>query len=138
MNDLRSWRVPLPQTAVKCAATVVLAALAVLSTGDPQLVFLAGIAALGAGALALRDLLAPVRLTADAEGLTVVSGYAGKRRVPWPDVTAVRVDERQRLLMRTRLLEIETRDDLHLLSTFDLGEDVRDVEAELLRLSARD
>ncbi|MFI0445734.1 PH domain-containing protein [Actinomadura sp. 6N118] len=138
MTEKRSWRVPPPQIVVKCAAALVLAALAALSMDDPQLVFLAGIAALGAAALALRDLLAPVRLTAGADGLTVVNGYAGKRHIPWSDVTAIRVDERQRLLMRTRLLEIETPDDLHLLSTFDLGEDVRDVEAELLRLNTRD
>ncbi|MFG2000748.1 PH domain-containing protein [Spirillospora sp. NPDC048911] len=138
MDEERSWRVPPPQIVVKCAATVALAVLAVLSIDDPQLLFLAGIATAGAGALALRDLLAPVRLTAGADGLTVISGYAGKRHIPWSEVTAIRVDERQRLLMRTRLLEIETPDDLHLLSTFDLGDHVRDVEAELLRLSARD
>ncbi|MEU5878913.1 PH domain-containing protein [Spirillospora sp. NPDC047279] len=134
MTEERRWRVPPPQTALKCAVAAVCVVLALLSLDDRQMVFLAGVAAIGAGALALRDLLAPVRLRADAEGVTVISGYARHRHVPWPEVTAIRVDERQRLLLHTRLLEIETADDLHLLSAFDLGTDVRDVEAELTAL----
>ncbi|OLT19342.1 hypothetical protein BJF79_47905 [Actinomadura sp. CNU-125] len=51
----------------------------------------------------------------------MTAGYAGRRRIPWDEVAAVRVDERRRLLLHTRLLEIETSDDLHLFSRFDLG-----------------
>jgi hypothetical protein len=130
-EEERRWRVPMPQIALKCAATVLLAALTVMSAGDVQALVLAGAGTVACGALALRDLVAPVRLAADAEGLTVISGYAGHRRIPWARVTGLRIDERRRLLLHTRLLEIETEDDLHLLSAFDLGADVHDVQTEL-------
>ncbi|MFA1550936.1 PH domain-containing protein [Actinomadura chokoriensis] len=133
----RRWRVPPGQVAVKCAAAAAVTALAVLYGHDPQFVFLAAAAAVGLNALALRDLVAPVRLAADEGGLTVVTGYAGRRRVAWDEISAIRVDERRRLLLRTRMLEIETADDLHLLSAFDLGADVHDVADELYRLRAR-
>ncbi|MFC5181276.1 PH domain-containing protein [Actinomadura harenae] len=128
------WRVPPAQTAVKIAATAVLAALALLSLDDPQFLLLTGVAAVGAAALAVRDVLAPVRLEADADGLTAVRGYATRTRLEWPRVTAVRVDERKRLFSKTLLLEIETEDDLIMLSRFDLGADVRDVAETLTGL----
>ncbi|WP_338071593.1 PH domain-containing protein [Actinomadura bangladeshensis] len=123
--------------AVKCAAAAAVTALIVLYSHDPQFLFLAAAAAIGLNALALRDLVAPVRLAADGDGLTVVSGYAGHRSIAWDEVTTIRVDERRRLLLNTRMLEIETTDDLHLLSAFDLGADVHDVADELYRLRAR-
>ncbi|TDC17118.1 PH domain-containing protein [Actinomadura bangladeshensis] len=133
----RRWRVPPGHVAVKCAAAAAVTALIVLYSHDPQFLFLAAAAAIGLNALALRDLVAPVRLAADGDGLTVVSGYAGHRGIAWDEVTAIRVDERRRLLLNTRMLEIETTDDLHLLSAFDLGADVHDVADELYRLRAR-
>ncbi|WP_433337271.1 PH domain-containing protein [Spirillospora sp. CA-294931] len=128
------WTVPRAQTALKGAAAVAVAVLAVGTTDDRPFVLLAAAAVLGLGALALRDLLVPVRLAADDEGLTVVAGFAGHRRIPWDEVTTIRVDERRRLLSNTRLLEIETGDDLHLLSAFDLGTDVRDVAEALAEM----
>ncbi|WP_089325045.1 PH domain-containing protein [Actinomadura meyerae] len=133
----RSWRVPPGHVTVKCAAAAAVTALIVLYSHDPQFLFLAAAAAIGLNALALRDLVAPVRLAADEDGLTVVAGYAGHRRLRWDEVTAIRVDERRRLSLRTRMLEIETGDDLHLLSAFDLGADVHDVADELYRVRAR-
>jgi hypothetical protein len=133
----RSWRVPATHIALKAGAAVVVATLAALSAEDRQLLLLAGVAALGFAALALRDVLAPVRVAADPSGVTVVRGYAGRRRLSWPDITAIRVDERRRLLLHTRLLEIETGDDLFLFSAYDLGADVRDVAAELERIRPR-
>ncbi|MFI0407352.1 PH domain-containing protein [Actinomadura sp. 3N508] len=133
----RRWRVPHAQVAAKCAGAAVVTAFAVFYRHDPQFLFLAIAAAVGLNALALRDLLAPVRLAADGDGVTIVTGYASRRRVPWDAVTAMRVDERRRLLLQTRILEIETADDLHLLSAFDLGADVHDVADELYRLRAR-
>ncbi|GAA4241687.1 hypothetical protein GCM10022254_71520 [Actinomadura meridiana] len=128
---------PPGQVAVKCVAAAAVTALVVLYRHDYQFLFLAAVAAVGLNGLALRDLLAPVRLSADGEGMTVVSGYAGHRHVPWREVTSIRVDERRRVLARTRILEIETTDDLHLLSAFDLGADVHDVADELYRIRAR-
>jgi len=121
----------MPQIALKVAATALLAALTAMSAGDVQALVLAGAGTIACGALALRDLLAPVRLTANAEGLTVINGYAGHSRIPWSQITGLRIDERRRLFLHTRLLEIETADDLHMLSAFDLGADVHDVQTEL-------
>lgn len=128
------WRVPPAQTAVKFAAAVACAALALVSLGDPQFVLLAGVVAVGAAVLAVRDVLAPVRLEADEDGLTAVRGYATRTRLAWREVDAVRVDERRRLLSKTMLLEIETEDDLIMFSRFDLGADVRDVAEALTEL----
>jgi len=126
--------VPPAHVAVKAGGAAVVATLAALSADDRQFLLLAAVAAFGLAALALRDVLAPVRVAADAEGVTVVRGYAGRRRLAWPEVTAIRVDERRRLLMDTRLLEIESADDLFLFSFFDLGADVHDVADALERL----
>lgn len=131
------WRVPPGHVAVKGAAAAAVTALIVLYSHDPQFLLLAGAAAIGLNALALRDLVAPVRLAAGGDGITVVTGYARHRRIPWDRITAIRVDERRRLLLHTRMLEIETEDDLHLFSTFDLGADVHDVADDLYRLRAR-
>ncbi|WP_199486397.1 PH domain-containing protein [Actinomadura logoneensis] len=131
------WRVPPAQTAVKAVAAAALTALALASLDDPQFVLLAGVAAVGAAVLAARDVLAPVRLEADADGLTAVRGYARRERLAWQRVVAVRVDERRRLFSRTMLLEIETADDLVMLSRFDLGADVRDVAETLTALRDR-
>ncbi|MFA1544288.1 PH domain-containing protein [Actinomadura monticuli] len=136
-GEQRRWRVPPGHVAVKCAAAAAVTALIVLYSHDPQFLFLAAAAAIGLNALALRDLVAPVRLAADGDGLTVVTGYAGRRRIGWEEIGAIRVDERRRLLLHTRMLEIETADDLHLFSAFDLGSDVHDVADELYRLRAR-
>jgi Bacterial PH domain len=130
-QDSGRWRVPPAHTALKAAATVAMAALALLSLDDRPFLLLAGVATLGLAALVVRDLLAPVRLTVDAEGLTLVTGYARRRRLPWPEITSLRVDERRRLLLHTRLLEVHTTDDLHLLSAYDLGADVRDALTDL-------
>ncbi|MBW8485650.1 PH domain-containing protein [Actinomadura parmotrematis] len=129
----RSWRVPPAHTVLKCAAAVAAAVLAVL-VGDGRGTLLAGVVAAGFAVLAVRDLAAPVRVAADGEGVTVVAGYIGHRRLPWPEITAVRVDERRRLASRTRLLEIQTGDDLYLFSSYDLGADVYDVADALLAL----
>ncbi|MEW2353903.1 PH domain-containing protein [Spirillospora sp. NPDC029432] len=130
----RRWRVPPAHTVLKAAAAAAFAALALTSRDDRPFLLLALVAAAGLAALALRDVLAPVRVAADTEGVTVVSGYAGHARIPWDEVAAVRVDERRRLLLHTRLLEIETGDDLHLFRAYDLGGEVADVAAELDRL----
>jgi Bacterial PH domain len=79
-----------------------------------------GLAA-GLAVWAVRDLVAPVRLAADPDGVTVVVGYAGRRRLPWAEVDGVRVDRRDRLGLRTELLEVDADDTLYLFSMHDLG-----------------
>ncbi|MFB4314281.1 PH domain-containing protein [Actinomadura sp. 21ATH] len=132
----RRWRVPPAHVVLKAAGAAAFAVLGLVSRDDRPFLLLALVAAAGMAALALRDVLAPVRVAADPGGVTVVSGYAGHVRIPWDEVAAVRVDERRRLLLHTRLLEIETAGDLHLFSAYDLGGDVQDVAAELERLRA--
>ena len=115
------WRVaPLP-TLLKFAAALLLAAIAALSGAERERLLLAGVAALALGAYGLRDVLAPVRLSADDEGVTVVSGYAGHRQIPWAEVERVGVGEHRSFGLRTELLEIDTGESLHLFSRYDLG-----------------
>ncbi|SDI39771.1 PH domain-containing protein [Sinosporangium album] len=110
-------------TAAKAAGAVVCLLLAIYFAvaKDWRGVVLAVPAALLLGALALRDVLAPVRLAADEAGLTMVAGFSGRRRVAWGEVTDMQVDVRRRLTSRTELLEIHTEDGLHVFSAFDLG-----------------
>jgi Bacterial PH domain len=92
---------------------------------------LAGAVALGLLGWALRDLVAPVRLAADTEGVTVVEGFARRRWLPWSQIERVRLDRRVRLGLTAELLEIDADDALFLLSMHDLGADPHDVLAEL-------
>jgi hypothetical protein len=90
--------------------------------------------AVGLTAYGLRDVLAPVRLAADATGLDVTRGYAGRRHLDWSDVERVRVDERLRLGVRSQLLEIDADVELYLFSRFDLGTDPEDAAEAVLAL----
>ncbi|MGH3682699.1 MAG: PH domain-containing protein, partial [Natronosporangium sp.] len=79
-----------------------------------------------------RDLAAPVRLLADPAGLTVVTGFARRRRLGWSQVERVRVDVRR----RSRLLEVDTGEQLYLFSRYDLDADLAEVAGALERLRA--
>ncbi|MEU0522024.1 PH domain-containing protein [Streptosporangium sp. NPDC006007] len=125
------WRVRREIFVLKAFAVVAFAMLALLSVGDPRGMILAGVGALVAAVLALRDVLVPVRLSADDEGLVVVRGFAGSERVPWSSVERIRVDRRTRLTSRTELLEIDTGEAIFLLSRFDLGVPCQEVADEL-------
>ncbi|MBB2913576.1 hypothetical protein FHS43_004880 [Streptosporangium becharense] len=125
------WRVRRDLVVVKAVATLVLAALAVLSVDDPRGMILAGVAALVTAVLTLRDVLVPVRLSADGEGLVVVKGFAGSERLAWNAVERVRVDSRTRFASRTELLEIDTGEAVYLFSRFDLGAPCQEVADEL-------
>jgi hypothetical protein len=110
-------------------AVIVLAA--AFGRPDPVQWFLAAVAALGLAGWALRDLIAPVRLAADPDGVTVIVGYAGRRRLAWSQIERVRLDRRDRLGIRTELLEIDADDNLYLFSVHDLGAPPDEVLAEL-------
>ncbi|MEU4836173.1 PH domain-containing protein [Streptosporangium sp. NPDC023615] len=128
------WRVRrdlLVMKAVAALALAVLATVALLSLDDLRGTLLAGAASVVLAVLAARDVLAPVRLIADGEGLIVVKGFARSERVPWRAVERIRVDSRARFTSRTELLEIDTGDDIHLLSRFDLGVPCQEVAEEL-------
>lgn len=125
------WRVRRDLLVLKGVAALVFAVATVLSLGDPRGMILAGAATVIMAALALRDALAPVRLSADSEGLAVVKGFAGSRRLPWSEVERIRVDTRTRFASRTGLLEIDTGEEIFLLSRFDLGTPCQEVADEL-------
>jgi Bacterial PH domain len=126
-----SWRVSRRLTVFKTLGAAVFALVAVFYAGDPVRVVVALLAALVLAGYALRDIVAPVRLAADASGVTVVHGFAGQRRLAWGDIERIRVDERRRLGTRSQLLEIDTGESLHLFSAFELDAPVADVAEAL-------
>jgi hypothetical protein len=128
------WRVSIGFMSLKCAVTVVLLIAAVFFAEDRRAFAAALVAAAVAGGYALRDVLAPVRLAADPAGLTVISGYAGHRRLDWPQIERIRLESRVRAGLRSEFLEIDTGDMLYLLSTYDLNARPADVADELNRL----
>jgi len=128
------WRVSTGFTALKSLAAIGLLLAGVFAAKDSRMLTAALVAAAILGVYALRDVVAPVRLAADLDGVTVVSGYAGHRRVAWADVERMRVDARSRGGMRSELLEIDAGEHLFLLSRYDLNAHPADVYEELLRL----
>jgi hypothetical protein len=119
---------------VKLAGAVLFAVVAATSGAERGRLLLVGVAALALAAWGLRDVLAPVRLAADEEGITVITGYARRRRIPWADVERVSVGQHRSLGLRTKILEIDTGETLHLFSRHDLGAPCQDVEQELRAL----
>ncbi|MQA27115.1 MAG: PH domain-containing protein [Micromonosporaceae bacterium] len=117
---------------MKLVGALIFVAAALLLARNPEGLLICAIAAAAIGAYALRDLLAPVRLAADGTGLTVVSGYAALRRIPWSQVERIRIDARQRLGLRSELLEIDAGSSVHLFSSAELGAPVEQV-ADALR-----
>ncbi len=115
------FRVDTRLAALKVTGAVVFLLLAVVFRGDPGRTAFAAIGGAVLAAYAARDLIAPRRLSADADGVTVVEGFARRRRLAWAEIERVRVDERRRLGTRSELLEIDTGETLHLFSGYDLG-----------------
>jgi hypothetical protein len=136
-TDEPSWRVNSGLAVLKGAVAVAFLVAALLFRSDPA-GFVIGLAAAAAlGAFALRDLLVPVRLAADPTGVTVVSGFAGRRHLPWERIERIRVDERRRLGVRSQLLEIDTGDSLHLFSSYELSASCAEVAARLRALRSQ-
>ncbi|WP_199513155.1 PH domain-containing protein [Nucisporomicrobium flavum] len=133
------WRVRpvLPVTKLLGAAALVVLVVA-FGDGDPVRWALALAAAAGLTLWAVRDLIRPVRLTADAAGVTVVSGFAARRHLPWARIERVRVDSRTRRGLRNELLEIDAGESLHLFSAHELGTDPQNVAAALTELAQRE
>ncbi|MFG1711224.1 PH domain-containing protein [Nonomuraea sp. M3C6] len=129
------WRVRRELAVFKILGALVSAGLAIFwwFEGDVRGVILAVPAAVLIGAMALRDLIAPVRLAADESGITVVHGFAGRRHVPWAAIWDIKVDVRRRWGLRSEMLEIDTGDNLHLFSPHELGTSPTEVAAALRR-----
>jgi hypothetical protein len=121
---------------LKIAAALVFVAIGVVSLGDPVQLAVATLAAVLLAGLALRDLLAPVRVAAEAGGVTVVVGFAGHRQLPWSQIEHVRIDGRTRLGLRSQLLEIDAGDNLYFFSSYELGVPVDEVVRQLAALRA--
>jgi hypothetical protein len=116
----KEWRVDRRMTVVKFAIVVafVLLATVIQTTSTGRVV--ATVAALATLLWALRDVTVPVRLAADQDGVTVVSGLRGHRQIPWSQVERVRLEPRPRF--GGRLLEVDAGESLHFFGRFDLGE----------------
>ncbi|MCW3816493.1 PH domain-containing protein [Micromonospora sp. DR5-3] len=129
----RQWRVPAVLPAAKLVGALVLVALGLLfADGDRVQLVLAGLAAAVLAGWGVRDVVAPVRLAVDAEGVTVTRGFAGRRRLPWPAVEAIRVERRTRRGLTAETLEIDADESLHLFGRYDLDAPPEEV-AEALR-----
>lgn len=132
-----SWRVAPGVRLLKVASALVLGLVALASVvawHDPRRALVAGAAAVGVAAFAGRDLIAPVRLAADQNGLTVIHGYAGHARLPWPAVESVRVAQHSRYGLRSTSLEIDAGESVHVFSPSDLGTPLDEVAAALNEL----
>jgi hypothetical protein len=131
--DADRWRVPPALPAVKLGGAAALVLLALFVARHDRLgLTLAVAAALFLTVWGVRDLVAGVRLAADADGVTVVSGYAGRRRLPWAAIERIAVDTHTRRGLRSETLEVDTGEAIHLFSRWDLGAQPDEV-AERLR-----
>lgn len=133
------WRIKpvLPVTKLMGAVAVFVLA-AAFGGPDPVRWAMAAVAGVALAVWALRDLLAPVRLAADATGVTVIAGFARRRHLPWQQIERVRVDRRTHRGLRSELLELDAGDAIYLFSAHDLGALPEDVATDLadLRLTA--
>jgi PH (Pleckstrin Homology) domain-containing protein len=132
----RQWRVERRFTIAKIAIVVISLVVALIYLGDSGRVVIATAIALAFAVLAARDLVAPVRVAADFQGVTVVTGYAGRRRLTWDEIEAVRLDSRMRFGRRAETLEIDAGDWLFLYGASELGEPCRVALARLHALQA--
>jgi hypothetical protein len=131
------WRVRPVLPIAKLLGAVALVVLVVaFGREDPVQWFIAGVVAAALTGWAVRDLIAPVRLSADTSGVTMVVGFVRRRHVAWPQIERVRVDRRERMGLRNRLLEIDAGDSLHLFSEHELGTDPEEVAESLNALRA--
>lgn len=132
------WRVPVKVPVLKVVGAIAfLAGGLVLADGDPVRLALAVISAIALAAWAARDVVAPVRLAADAYGVTVIAGFAGRRRLAWRKIEKITLDQRSRRGLRSEILEIDTGESLHLFSRYDLDAPPEEVVATLLAARQR-
>ena len=132
------WRIKPVLPVTKAMGTVAVLVLAAAFAGrDPVRWLLAAVLAVVLAAWALRDLVAPVRLAADAAGVTVLTGFARRRHLPWAQIQRVRVDYSTRRGLRTELLELDAGESIYLFSAHELGALPEDVAVSLsdLRMS---
>ncbi|MCG5215097.1 PH domain-containing protein [Streptosporangium soli] len=132
----RRWRVRREMAVIKGAGCGAALILALLNLDDRRALILCLVATLALAVLLARDLLVPVRLAADADGLTVVRGFAGRDRIAWPDVERVTVDVNRRYGKRWEHLEIDVGDRIYVLGGNALGASCTETAAELRSLKS--
>lgn len=116
------WRIKPVLPVTKGMGVVAVLVLAAAFAGrDPVRWSLAAVVAVLLAIWALRDLVAPVRLTADAAGVTVITGFARRRHLPWDRIERVRVDVSSRRGLRKELLELDAGESIFLFSAHELG-----------------
>ncbi|NMO54504.1 PH domain-containing protein [Actinoplanes sp. TBRC 11911] len=130
------WRIRPALPVGKLVGAVAVLALAVAFAGDdPVRWVIAGAVAVVLAIWAARDLIAPVRLAADTDGVTVLTGFLGRRRLTWSEIERVRVDRRSHRGLRSEILELDAGEALYLFTANDLGgappEDVAATLADL-------
>jgi hypothetical protein len=125
------WRVPAYVPVLKITGAVLLLLVGLLFATDAVTLAVAVVAAAGLAVWGARDLLARERLAADETGLTVVTGFARRRHIPWAAVEKIAVERRPHAGIRTEALEIDTGDAVHLFSKHDLGAPPEEVAAAL-------
>jgi len=133
------WRIKPVLPVSKLIGVVAVVVLAFAFAGrDPVRWVLAALVVVGLLGWAARDLLRPVRLAADAEGVTVVTGFASRRRLSWDQIERVRVDRRTHRGLRNEMLELDAGEAIYLFSANDLGALPDEVATALadLRVSA--
>jgi hypothetical protein len=129
------WRIKPVLPFTKAMGVVAVLVLAAAFAGrDPVRWSLATVVAIALAIWAVRDLVAPVRLAADADGVTVISGFARRRHLPWAQIERVRVDVSSRRGLRSEWLEVDAGESIYLLSAHELGALPEEVVAALADL----
>ncbi|MFI0422563.1 PH domain-containing protein [Spongiactinospora sp. 9N601] len=136
MGTSLEWRVRRDFVVLKALGLLLAIALIVLNLDDRRAIILCGIAAFVLAVLVGRDLLVPVRLSAGPEGVVVVRWFADRRLVPWDAVEQIAVDVRHRYGRRWEHLEIDTGEDLFVLTSAQLGGSCTAVAADLRSLKS--
>jgi len=136
LPEIVEWRVPRRATWGRFGGAAAVAALSLFAVDLPQ-VIVALVAAAGLVAYAVRDLVAPVRLRLDPDGVVAVRGYAGRRAFPWSVIESVRLDSRLRLGIRAEAIELDAGDDILVFGATDLGVPVREAVRTVERFRAR-
>lgn len=132
-----AWRVDKRLTVAKWVGAAIFALAALIGFRDPAQLIVVGIAAALLLALAVRDLISPVRLAAGPEGVTVAAGLRGRRTIPWSQVEHIKIDARRGMLLRSQVLELDAGDQLYFFSVNELGAPCEDVAETLAAIRFR-
>jgi hypothetical protein len=132
-----TWRVDTRLTVGKWAGAAIFVLAAAIGFRDPGQLIVVGVAAALLLTLGLRDLIAPVRLAAGPPGVTVVTGFAGRRSIVWDQIDHIKVDARRGMLLRSQVLELDAGDQLYFFSVNELSTPCDEVADTLQAMSVR-